>query len=102
MPAVPLSAATLVDAKYPHTGVRHPMTPDNNSPNRSEWYEHTLPSGRIAVAGWFYEGADARRRTIVAFRWNDPTSPVLTAHNIHFAAAASHKTNELLAELDKS
>lgn len=93
-----LGPALLIDAKYPHTGMTHPLTPDGSA----AWYEHTLSDGRIAVAVWLYEGDDATRRTIIARRWNDPTSPVLVASDVHHAAAASHMTNKLFAELEQS
>jgi hypothetical protein len=92
-----LGPALIVDAKYPHTGVTHPLTPNSTT----SWYEHRLSDGRVAIVVWLYEGEDARRRTIVVRLWNDPDSPVLTAANVHHGAAASHMTNKLLAELER-
>jgi hypothetical protein len=92
-----LGPASIVDAAYPHTGVTHPFTPDN----ASAWYEHRLSNGRIAVVTWLYEGDDATRRTIIVREWNNPESPILVRGNVYHAAAASHATVKMLAELEK-
>jgi hypothetical protein len=90
-----LGPASIVDQKYPHTGVTHPLTPNNVN----AWYEHRLPDGRIAVAVWLYESDDAYRRTIIVRLWNEPDSPVLIRSNVALGRQASNVTNELLAEL---
>jgi hypothetical protein len=88
--------ASLVHKRYPHTGVRHKLTP-----GAGEWYEHQLPNGRIAVCAWLYDSStDGYSRTIVVREWNNPANKVVyTAGGVHLGAQCSHITNQFLDEL---
>jgi hypothetical protein len=87
--------ASLVHERYPHTGVRHKLTPGSG-----EWYEHRLPNGRIAVCAWLYDSTDGYSRTIVVREWNNPTNKlVYTAAGVHLGAQCSRITNQFLDEL---
>jgi hypothetical protein len=88
--------ASLVHKQYPHTGVRHKLTP-----GAGEWYEHRLPNSRIAVCAWLYDSStDRYSRTIVVREWNNPANKVVyTAAGVHLGAQCSHITNQFLDEL---
>ncbi len=88
--------ASVVDARYPHTGVVHPL-----GPNGTGWWEHKLPNDRIAVVAWLYESEDAKRRTVIVFEWNNPDSEWFIEHNVYHAVQASHVTNKFMDELAK-
>jgi hypothetical protein len=91
-------AATLVHAKYPHNGVKHPVVPEILD-DFAAWYEHVLPNGRIGVAVWLYENTDKMLRTIVVREWNNPKSDVYVQGGVHLGAQCSHITNKFLDQL---
>jgi hypothetical protein len=94
--------AKLVHERYPHTGVRHALTP-GSEPGSGEWYEHLLPNGRIAVCAWLYDSStDRRSRTIVVREWNNPKSKVVhSTGGVHLGAQCSYLTIQFLDELAK-
>ena len=98
MTGKPIGPASLVHAKYPHNGVKHPLVPDS-SDDYANWWEHVLPNGRIGAAVWLYEGSDKMRRTIIVREWDNPNSEVYVQGNVRLGAQCSHVTNQFLDRL---
>jgi hypothetical protein len=93
----PYEPASLVHERYPHNGVRHALVPGSEA---TDWYEHTLPNGRIGACVWLYDSDhDKRSRTIVVREWNNPTGEVYVRGGVHLGAQCSHVTNQFLDKL---
>lgn len=85
--------------KYPHTGIRHDLTPSMPDGIYGVWYEHQLPNGNIAVVAWLYEDNNNMRRTVIARLWNEPGTPTLVESNCWLGSQCVKATNDFMDQL---